>query len=212
MRREGNGKSFIGQYLFQVANLLTECSIERIMDLLDLLIWARERGEQIYTFGNGGSASAASHLTCDLSKGTIDGSRFRFKIICLADNIPLMTAWANDEEYAEIFVEQLEPLVEADDVVFGISGSGNSPNVIRAIELGNRRKAHTVGLTGLDGGQLARLAEVSITVPSDNMQQIEDVHMVIIHLLTSYLRLSSRERNGQVADAMRELQQEISRQ
>ncbi len=210
MQARGNGKSFIGQYLFHITTLLTECSVERIMDVLDLLIWAREREKKVFTFGNGGSASAASHLTCDLSKGTIGGSRKRFKVICLADNIPLITAWANDEDYADIFVEQLDPLLDADDVVFGISGSGNSPNVIRAIELGNRRKAHTVGLAGFDGGRLAQLAEVSITVPSDNMHHIEDVHMVIIHLLTSYLRLGSRERQGLTTQVMKELKQEIT--
>ena len=210
MRTDGNGKAFIGQYLFQVATLLTECSIERIMNVLDLLIWARERGKTIFTFGNGGSAAAASHLTCDLSKGTIGGSSKRFKVICLADNVPLMTAWANDESYDDIFVEQLAPLLDVDDVVFAISGSGNSPNVLRAIDLGNRRKGHTVGLTGFDGGLLARLAEISITVPSDNMQQIEDVHMVIIHLLTSYLRLNSRERERLTRQVARGLEREIT--
>jgi D-sedoheptulose 7-phosphate isomerase len=211
MKSQGNGKSFIRHYLYQVATLLTECSTDEIMEVLELLIWARERGKKIFTFGNGGSAAAASHLACDLSKGTIGGSEKRFKVICLTDNVPLMTAWANDEDYADIFVENLDPLLENEDVVFGISGSGNSQNVIRAVDLGNDRKAHTVGLTGFDGGQLVQRADISITVPSDNMQQIEDAHMIVIHLLTSYLRLSSRERKGLTIPDAIEIEHEITR-
>ena len=210
MKPRGSGKSFVGNYLYQVANLLTECSVDEIMEVLDLLIWARERKKKVFTFGNGGSAATASHLACDLSKGTIGGSEKRFRVICLADNVPLMTAWANDQDYADIFIEQLGPLLEADDIVFGISGSGNSPNVIRAIDLGNDRKAHTIGLTGFDGGQLVKCAEISITVPSDNMQHIEDTHMIVVHLLTSYLSLSSRERKGITSLEAREIEQEIT--
>jgi D-sedoheptulose 7-phosphate isomerase len=211
MGPQRNGKGFIGQYLFQLANLLMECPVDRIMAVLDLLIWARERERKVFTFGNGGSAAAASHLTCDLSKGTIGGSHKRFKVICLSDNVPLMTAWANDAEYADIFAAQLDPLLDADDVLFAISASGNSPNVIRAIELGNTRKAHSIGLTGFAGGLLAQRAEVSVTVPSDNMQHVEDVHMMIIHLLTSFLRMKSHEREGFPCLDEKGLQHEIIR-
>ncbi len=210
MRPQGDGKSFIGEYIFDVTSVLTECSVGQIMEIMELLIWARERGKKVFTFGNGGSAAAASHLSCDLAKGTINGSRKRFRTICLSDSIPLMTAWANDEEYADIFAQQLDPLLETDDVVFGISGSGNSPNVIRAVDLGNARGAHTAGLTGFDGGELSVRASVSLTVPSDNMQHVEDAHMIIIHLLTSYLRLGSHEKAAHRELAAESLEQEIT--
>jgi D-sedoheptulose 7-phosphate isomerase len=189
MTENGDGPSFIRHYLFQVTTLLTECPIDEVVEVLDILVRARERERTVFTFGNGGSAAAASHFACDLAKGTINGSRKRFRVVCLSDSIPLMTAWANDEEYADIFAEQLYALLEPEDVVIGISGSGNSENVIRAIELAELRGAVTVGLTGFDGGRLAQTAQVAVTIPSTNMQHIEDAHMILIHLMTTFLRL-----------------------
>ncbi len=211
MELQGNGRSFIRHYLYQMTTLLMDSPIDSMMDLLELLIWVRERGKRVFTFGNGGSAASASHLACDLAKGTINGSRKRFKVICLSDNVPLITAWANDEDYSDIFVQQLDPLVEADDVVIGISGSGNSANVIRAIELANARRASTVGFSGFDGGLLSQTAAISIVVPSDNMQQVEDAHMIMIHLLTTYLHLGIHERNGFTDQMVRDLESKIGR-
>ncbi len=187
----GDGKSFIAQYLLQMSSLLMECPVGSLEGLIDVLRSAREEGRKVFTFGNGGSAAAASHLACDLAKGTINGAGKRFRVICLSDNLPLITAWANDSDYTAVFVEQLDPLLETDDVVIGISGSGNSRNVIRAIDLAKARGGFTVGLTGFDGGELAQRASLAFIVPSSNMQQIEDVHMVIIHLVTSFLRDTS---------------------
>jgi len=212
MRERGDGPSFIRQYLFQVTTLLTECPIDEVLDVLDVLARARERERTIFTFGNGGSAAAASHLACDLSKGTIDNGRKRFRVVCLSDSVPLMTAWANDAEYAAIFAEQLYPLLEPEDVAIGISGSGDSENVIRAIELAELRGAITVGLTGFDGGRLARAAQVAVTVPSTNMQQIEDAHMILIHLMTTFLRLDRAGREAYTGRKIRDREAVRARQ
>src|ERR1700683_51149 len=108
----------------------------------------------IYLFGNGGSAALASHFACDLGKGTIDGSRKRFRVLALTDNVPLMTAWANDSRYEDIFAEQLANFVRKDDIAFAISGSGNSQNVLNALELAREAEATTIGLAGYRGGRV----------------------------------------------------------
>ncbi|HTT35196.1 MAG TPA: SIS domain-containing protein [Thermoplasmata archaeon] len=159
-----------------------------IARVVPVLLRARDAGRTIFFFGNGGSASTASHFVCDIGKATIRGSGARFRCVALNDNVETVTAWANDTEYARVFSEQLATLAHPGDVAVGISGSGNSPNVVRAIELARGRGLATVALTGMGGGKLAPLAEIAIVVPSNNMQHIEDVHLLVCHLLTSYLR------------------------
>ena len=138
--------------------------------------------------GNGGSSSTASHIVNDLQKCIQLESGKALRAMCLCDNTALVMAWANDSEYANIFEPQVECWVQPGDVVIGISGSGNSANVVRAIEAANRLGAATFGLAGFDGGQLARVASETLTVPSDNMQQIEDLHMIALHVAFSELR------------------------
>lgn len=159
------------------------------------LLSAHERGASVFTLGNGGSASLASHFACDLGKGTLVQpnskkrySKKRFRVISLADNIPLLTAWANDRGYEHVFAEQLENLVESNDVVFAISGSGNSPNVIRALEVARHHGARTIGLTGFEGGKMKSLCDVCVILPSDNMQVIEDFHLSMTHAISSVIR------------------------
>jgi D-sedoheptulose 7-phosphate isomerase len=147
------------------------------------LLRAYEEGRTVFLFGNGGSAALASHFACDLGKGTsarCNGSR-RFRVIALTDNLPLITAWANDTSYDNIFVEQLRNLLGAGDITFAISGSGNSPNVLRALEAGRVMGSTTIGLTGFMGGQMKALCDYCIVVPSDNMQIIEDFHLSVTH-------------------------------
>ena len=138
--------------------------------------------------GNGGSASTATHFTSDLLKTSIIKNEKRFKAHSLSDNIPVILAWANDTEYKNIFSEQLENFLKKDDIVIGISGSGNSENVISAIEFANTKNAITVTLTGKDGGKLAKLSEINLTVPSDDMLTIETMHLMICHLITTMIR------------------------
>ena len=153
-----------------------------------LLLAARESGNTVFFIGNGGSAATASHFANDISIGTRTGDKKPFRAVSLTDNVAVMTALANDEGYENVFVQQLVSFLQPEDVVIGISTSGNSPNVLRAIELGNRVGAKTVGLTGFDGGQLGSIVDYHIHVPSDCIEQVEDIHLVLEHLICTVLR------------------------
>jgi D-sedoheptulose 7-phosphate isomerase len=154
----------------------------------DILLQAYENRRCIYLFGNGGSAALASHLACDLAKGATNGSPKRFRVIAFTDNVPLITAWANDSRYEDIFAEQLNNFVRPRDVAFAISGSGNSPNVLNALRTARHAGAINIGLTGFQGGLLYDLCDVCMIVPSDNMQVIEDLHLSIAHALFTSIR------------------------
>lgn len=161
------------------------------------ILAAHERGASIYTFGNGGSAALASHFACDLGKGTLvnlDGQK-RFRVISLTDNIPLLTAWANDHGYDHVFAQQLENLVVSSDLVFAISCSGNSSNVLRALEVARRHDARTIGLSGYDGGKMKSLCDVCVILPSDNIQIIEDFHLSVTHAISSVIRRRISDRS-----------------
>jgi D-sedoheptulose 7-phosphate isomerase len=151
---------------------------------VELLRGYRE-GRTVFLFGNGGSAALASHFACDLGKGTIPGSngQKRFRVMALTDNLPLITAWANDDSYEQIFAQQLQNFLNPGDIAFAISGSGNSKNVLRALEVARASQACTIGLTGFQGGKMKGLCDYCIVVPSDNMQVIEDFHLSICHAL-----------------------------
>ncbi|MCI4319948.1 MAG: SIS domain-containing protein [Thermoplasmata archaeon] len=161
---------------------------EGIGRIVPVLLRARGEGRTIYFFGNGGSASTASHFVVDIGKATIRGDGRRFKCLALVDNVESVTAWANDAEYAKVFSEQLKGLAQTGDVAVGISGSGNSPNVLRGIEMAKAMGLTTIGLSGLGGGKLKGMVDISVSVPSNSMQHTEDVHLIICHLLTAYLR------------------------
>ena len=176
------------EYLDELQGVISALPIEKVQDLVDTIAAAYETERQVFLLGNGGSAAAASHLACDLQKGIGGDAPKRFKAMALTDSVPIMTAWANDADYTEIFAKQLDTWVRPGDLVIAISGSGNSPNVIKAVELANAKGALTYGLTGFQGGKLAQVAAKSIVVPSNNMQQIEDVHVILAHLVYSCLR------------------------
>jgi len=177
------------RYLETTAGLIGELSDEHIAAVARRLWQAYLEDHQIFAFGNGGSSAAASHLVEDLCKCIDYGpEQRRYRALALTDSVALITAWANDTDYDQIFAEQLRNWVRPGDVVVAISGSGNSPNVLRGVELANRVGAHTIGLTGMGGGQLKDLAHDAIVVPSSNMQQIEDAHLVICHLIFCCLR------------------------
>lgn len=177
----------VNDYLDGVAKLLAEVRREDIRKVADLIVEAYRSRKQVFVMGNGGSAATASHFACDLQKGIGCAGDEKFRVMAITDNVPLMTAWANDFDYSDIFAQQLSTWVEPGDLVIGISGSGNSPNVIKAIELANEKGATTVGLAGFKGGRLAQVAQHNVVVPSDDMQYIEDVHLVLSHLIFRYL-------------------------
>jgi D-sedoheptulose 7-phosphate isomerase len=153
-----------------------------IDQIADELLKANESGRMVYLFGNGGSASLASHFACDLGKGTAycNGGK-RFRVLALTDNIPTMTAWANDSSYEDIFSEQLRNFVQPQDVAFAISGSGNSENVLRALRVAREAAATTIGISGFRGGKMKSLCDICLVVPSENMQVIEDLHLAMAH-------------------------------
>jgi D-sedoheptulose 7-phosphate isomerase len=151
-----------------------------------MLYEARQHDRQIFVCGNGGSASNASHFVCDMVKGASFNRSSRFRIMALTDSLPTITAYSNDVSYESIFVEQLKNFARAGDVVMAFSGSGNSPNVLRAIEYANSIGCHTIAFSGRNGGQLGPMAEVNIQVSHPHMGRIEDVHMIAMHMIGYY--------------------------
>ncbi len=178
------------QYFSGLAQVLQRLPHEQVDQICDLLFIAHQEGRRIFLFGNGGSAALASHLACDLGKGTTGRLMHarRFRAVALTDSIPMITAWANDASYEDIFAEQLKNLFEPRDLAFAISASGNSPNVLKALELARREDGICIGLSGFAGGKMKHLCHHCLVVPSDNMQLIEDVHLSIAHALFTSIR------------------------
>lgn len=181
-------KRHAAAYLKELRTALEAIPLETLETIAHLLLEARAQDRQIFLLGNGGSASTASHFACDLGKGTAPRTGRRFRVIALTDNIPLLTAWANDTEYANVFVEQLRNLVNPGDVVLGLTGSGNSENVLRALAVARERGARTVALAGFDGGKVKAIAEVCLVVPTGRIEQAEDAHLILQHILCTFLR------------------------
>jgi len=176
------------EYLLEVQTILARLDHQVVDRMIDVIWRGYENGRTLFLFGNGGSAALASHFACDIGKGTIAKQRRRLKTVALTDNVALITAWANDKAYEEVFSEQLESLAEKDDVVLAISGSGNSPNVIRGLETARRLGAQTLVLTGFAGGRAVALADLCLIVPSESMQHIEDAHLCATHAIFLAIR------------------------
>ncbi|MCK5787071.1 MAG: SIS domain-containing protein [Candidatus Sabulitectum sp.] len=183
----------IEKYLDEVSKLVLKIPSSAVERIASVIFNAYKNGNRIFVFGNGGGSSTSAHFVCDLSKGTITEGKPRLKAISLAENIPLLTAWANDTDYTNTFGEQLKNLVEHGDVVIGLSGSGMSPNVINAFYVANDAGAESILLSGFDGGTAVRVAGDSIVVPSSDMQQIEDVHMILTHIIFRCLKRAIEE-------------------
>lgn len=166
--------------------------IENIAQVVELLEETRLKGKRVFIFGNGGSAATASHFAADLSKGAISKGKPRIKAFALTDNVPLLSAWANDTAYENVFAEQLENFIEMGDIAIGISGSGNSQNVLNGVKVAKAKGATTIGFIGFDGGKLKHLVDLAIIVPNHNMEQVEDIHLLLEHVITTCLRNSSR--------------------
>ena len=178
----------VSRYLAELQPVLEKLRAEDLSRIESVLLQARAEGRLIFIIGNGGSAATASHLANDLNKGASVPGRPRFRAIALTDNVPLMTAWANDTRYESIFVEQMANFFEPGDLLVAISGSGNSGNVVAAGEWARRGGATTIGLTGGSGGRLRDLVDCCVVVPTDRMEQIEDMHLVLVHALCVSLR------------------------
>ena len=178
--------SFTDQYRTDLIATLQSMELDKVDRLIELFKEARAAGRHIFVCGNGGSASTASHFACDIVKGASYQRDQRFRIMALTDSLPTMTAYSNDVGYDCVFVEQLKNFAEPGDLLMAISGSGNSPNVVRAVEYANSIGCKTVGLTGRDGGKLAAVANLNIHVPVPHMGRIEDAHMIVCHMVGYY--------------------------
>ena len=179
--------SFSESYLSELKDLLNIFPHGQLERVVECLLGAYENGRSIFVMGNGGSGATASHFACDINKGTCLALEKKFKVICLNDNIPTMLALSNDLSYEDIFVEQMKNFFQPGDVVIGISGSGNSKNVLKAIRYSSENGGVTIGLCGYQGGELGRMADIPLVVQSNDMQKIEDVHMIIVHMLMQAL-------------------------
>ena len=178
----------IASYFASLAETVRAIDAAAVERLVEAIRRARDAGGMIYTLGNGGSAATASHLALDLAKNTRRPDRPDLRVFALTDNVGLLTAWANDANYGEVFAAQLDALVRPGDLVIAVSGSGNSQNVLRAVEVANARGAATFGAAGFAGGRLAGLAHDCLVVRSENMQLVEDAHMAIVHAVMCALR------------------------
>jgi D-sedoheptulose 7-phosphate isomerase len=175
--------NFAESYKQQTLDTIAAIDTDKVNEVIELFREARDNHRRIFVCGNGGSASTASHLACDVVKGASFERSSRFRILALTDSLPTITAYSNDVGYDTVFVEQLKNFAEPGDLVMAISGSGNSVNVIRAIEYGNSIGCKTVGLTGRSGGKLAEAAQITIHVPFQHMGRIEDAHFIICHMI-----------------------------
>lgn len=181
-------EKMLNSYFSNVIQTIRNIPLTTIDEMVEVLMQAYESERMIYLFGNGGSAALASHFACDLGKGAANGSEKRLRVLALTDNVPLMTAWANDSRYEDIFAEQLVNFARPDDIAFAISGSGRSPNVIKALNVARQAGAFTLGLTGFEGGDMKDLCDLCLVVPSSNMQIIEDLHLSVTHAVFTALR------------------------
>ncbi len=177
-------------YFENYGRVVAELPYANIELVADTLHRAYEQERRVFLFGNGGSAALASHFACDLGKGTTQPGKHhkRFRVLSLTDNIPLITAWANDVSYDQVFAEQLRNFLQPGDIVFGISGSGCSPNVLLALQAARELNAFNIGLTGFNGGKMPGLCDLCIIIPAHNMQIIEDFQLSITHALFTMVR------------------------
>lgn len=178
----------IERYLNEVVEMIRGLPRKDIRRMVEAVREAREQNRQLFLLGNGGSAATASHMACDLAKTSSMPGVKRIRAIALTDNVPLITAWGNDASYEDVFAEQLANLVQPGDLVIALSGSGNSPNVLRAVKVAKDVGARTVGLTGHPGGKLKGMVDISVVVPSRRIEQAEDAHLILDHLVSVALR------------------------
>lgn len=186
--------TFAEQYRGELLNALQTIELDKIGQAIEIMSKARAEGRRIFVCGNGGSASMASHFATDMVKGASFGRPERFRIMALTDSLPTITAYSNDVSYECIFAEQLKNFAQPGDVVVAISSSGNSANVLRAVEYGNSVGCTTIALTGHRGGKLGPLAKLNIQVSHAHTGRIEDAHMIALHMIGYYFMEEEQQR------------------
>ena len=177
----------ITAYFEREKEIIDQISKDDINTLLNLLNKARDEQHFVFICGNGGSAATASHYCCDFNKGISNNKKSKFRFICLSDNIPSMMAYANDYSWEEIFVGPLRNLFKEGDYVIGISGSGNSSNVIKALQYANEHNGISIGITGYDGGIIKKICQYNVHIPVKDMQISEDLHIMLDHCMMNIL-------------------------
>jgi D-sedoheptulose 7-phosphate isomerase len=187
-----NIEDFSKNYLENIKKTIDQIDLEKVRKAVEVIYEAYQKDKQIFIIGNGGSASMASHFTCDLGKGSVvdfkNEKEKRFRVISLSDNVDSITSFGNDLNFEDIFIQQLRNLLNPGDVLIGISTSGNSPNIIRAVEYAKRCGAKTIGLLGFKtGGRLGSLVDYEITVQDEHCERSQDIHMMLIHIMSNYL-------------------------
>ncbi len=190
----------INEYLTNLKKTIEEIDVMEIDSVANVLSNAYDRGSNIFVCGNGGSALTASHFACDFNKGVSYGLKKRFRIIPLTDNIGTIMAYSNDVDYDCIFLEQMKNFFNSNDVVIGISGSGNSKNVLKAVEYANENGGISIGLTGYNGGKLKQTAKYSINANINDMQISEDIHMIMVHLLMKVFSIVFADKYGSLIE------------
>jgi D-sedoheptulose 7-phosphate isomerase len=178
----------VDDYLIRLEQAVHRLSRQDIWAVIQVLYRAWQEQRQIFLIGNGGSAATASHMANDLNKLTIVEGMPRMKAMALTDNVPLITAWSNDTSYENAFSEQMRNFIRSGDIVVCISASGNSPNILQAIEVGRQFEATIIGLTGQPGGRLRQIADYCIAIPDDHIGRQEDGHMILDHVIANTLR------------------------
>ncbi|EXJ23741.1 Phosphoheptose isomerase 1 [Alkalibacterium sp. AK22] len=181
---------FIDEYRKDYQQTLSELDSQAIEDILSLMLEARDHDRRIFVLGNGGSAASASHWVCDFNKGATVENKSRFKILCLSDNTPILTALGNDVSYDSVFLEQLKNFLQPDDLVIAMSVSGNSQNLVDAVKYAEVNGGKTLSIIGDYDGELKEVSGQTLTVPSRNYGIVEDVHMYIAHVLSQYISQS----------------------
>lgn len=178
--------TFTTHYRHRLQDAIRQLDLDKVNTAIEWFAEARHHGRSIFTAGNGGSASTASHFVCDVLKGASYQKDSRFRIIALTDNVATITAYSNDVGYASVFTEQLKNFAKPGDVFMAISGSGSSPNVIEAMEYANSIGCRTIALTGRDGGRLGAIAQLNVLAPEPHMGRIEDAHLIVCHMIAYY--------------------------
>ena len=182
-------KEFINDYINSINKITADLEIENISKIIEAISEAHKNKKRIFVIGNGGSAATAIHFACDLGKNAIKDDENRFKIISLCDNVSCITAYGNDIGYDSVFAEQLKNLMQPGDTIICISASGNSPNIINAVEYAKKKSAVIVSLTGFKGGKLKEISDLNINVPSDSYEKIEDIHLAITHIIVYWFKI-----------------------
>lgn len=181
------------EYLGLLREAILELDLNVLEHVVDMLQEAQQSSRQVFLFGDGGSATTASHFACDLAKTAAVPGKPRLRAISLTDNVALITAIANDISYDDIFVEQMSGLWNQGDLAIGISASGNSPNVLKAVEYANNHGGKTIGFSGFGGGRLTMMANVNIAFSTSNYGVVEDMHLVLTHLVSQAFRQRLQE-------------------